>query len=384
MKAEDLEKIPDRIARIFIDLETRTMEDVIRRIKINEFSTASADWQITRLQQLGASEKSYKEAVRNALKATDEELDKIFSDELYKEYTGFDRAYKINGVKRIPFEENRELQSLVDATKKQITKGFDNLANSSGFAISKGGTTTFESIRHFYRRTLDAAVIDIESGSFDYQRVLERTVRDLSRSGLRMVEYSGGYSERVEVAARRAVLTGFRQLQAQINEQVATDLHTDTYEVSWHAGARPDHAVWQGRVYTMDELRSVCGLGDITGLCGANCYHDYTPFVQGVSTRTYTDQWLDEKNQEEATPRDYLGKEYTVYEATQRQRELERRMRANRRTIQLLKEGDSSEEAIKLVKAKYHGTKQEYKAFSTFMKMPDQMERVYIDGLGRY
>ena len=85
-------------------------------------------------------------------------------------------------------------------------------------------------------------------------------------------------------------MTGFRQVQGKINEQVANELGTDSYEVSFHLGARPTHQVWQGRVYTYKELESVCGLGTVTGLHGANCYHDYTAFVPGVSVRNYTDE----------------------------------------------------------------------------------------------
>ena len=96
------------------------------------------------------------------------------------------------------------------------------------------------------------------------------------------------------MAARRAVLTGFRQVQALINEQTAADFGTDSYEVSYHVGARPSHQPWEGRVWTKEELVSVCGLGDVTGLCGANCYHDYLPFIPGVSARTYTDEHLQE------------------------------------------------------------------------------------------
>ena len=89
-------------------------------------------------------------------------------------------------------------------------------------------------------------------------------------------------------------MTGFRQVIGHINEQLADDLDTDTYEVSYHIGARPTHQPWQGRVYPYKELQSVCGLGTVTGLCGANCYHWYEPFVPGISVRNYTDEELED------------------------------------------------------------------------------------------
>lgn len=65
---------------------------------------------------------------------------------------------------------------------------------------------------------------------------------------------------------------------------------------------------------------SVCGLGTVTGLCGANCYHWYDVFIPGVSVRNYTDEELQEMMDEENEKTSYDGKEYTTYEALQRQR----------------------------------------------------------------
>ncbi|MDE7286404.1 MAG: phage minor capsid protein, partial [Lachnospiraceae bacterium] len=66
----------------------RIMEDIVRRIKVNGFSTASADWQITRLQQLGESEEDIKKWIQEALAVSDAEIERIFSDEVYKQYMG--------------------------------------------------------------------------------------------------------------------------------------------------------------------------------------------------------------------------------------------------------------------------------------------------------
>lgn len=223
----------------------------------------------------------------------------------------------------------------------------------------------------------------IHSGAFDYQTVLARTINEMTRSGLRWIDDSSGVHNRVEVAARRVVMTGFRQIQGWINEQTAKELGTDSYEVTWHAGARPAHQPWQGKVWTMKQLQSVCGLGEVTGLHGANCYHDYNPFIPGVSAITYTDDWLDAQNRKENTPKTYLGKQYTTYEALQRQRRMETLMRKYRRDIELMKTGGASDYDIVLKQARYQGKMQEYRAISKSMGLPVQMERVYQDGLGR-
>lgn len=382
MTQGEIEKLGQKTSKIFSELEIRIMSDIVRRIKINGFSTASADWQITRLQQLGKSEKDIRKWIQEALEASDEEIEQIFSDEVYKQYMGFERGYKAFGKEQIPFENNIPLQHLINATKEQISLEFNNMANSMGFAIRDStGNITYTPLLDFYRSTLDNAVIDIQSGAFSYQNVLERTVRKMTASGVRWIDYDSGWHNRVDVAARRAVLTGFRQVQGRINEQVAAELDTDYYEVSYHVGARPTHQPWQGRVWNYKELESVCGLGSVTGLHGANCYHDYTCFIPGVSVRTYTDKQLEKMIAEENVPREYNGKQYTTYEALQQQRKMETNMRRTRQEIKLLQDGASDETAITLKRAKYYGQMQTYEAFSRKIGLPLQKKRIYQDGL---
>ena len=141
-------------------------------------------------------------------------------------------------------------------------------------------------------------------------------------------------------------MTGFRQVQGMINEQTAAALGTDTYEVTYHVGARPSHQPWQGRVWTMAQLRSVCGLGTVTGLHGANCYHDYDAFIPGVSERVYTDEQLEEMIQRENTPKTYNGRQYTTYEALQQQRAMETAMRKPDRISGCWKKGEATKKPL--------------------------------------
>ena len=163
-------------------------------------------------------------------------------------------------------------------------------------------------------------------------------------------------------------------------EMLANQLGTDLYEVSYHVGARPTHQPWQGKVWSMQELKQVCGLGEITGLKGINCYHDYKPIPPGAK-RTYTDEQLQKMLEEENTPKEYNGKQYTTYEALQQQRKMERGMRAQRQKIKLLQQGGADEQEIILAKAKYQGQMQTYKDFSEKMKLPEQKARITQDGL---
>lgn len=384
MTQGELEKIPVGVEKAFSELEMQIMSDIVYRIKVNGFTTATSNWEISRLQQLGESEENIKKWIQEALSITDDEMNRIFSDVVYEQYYGHSKVYEIYGMKQIPYEENAELQQLVVAVRKQTGDTFRNITTSMGFAIQNpaSGDTYYTPLEQFYRETLDSAMYGIESGAFSYQAVLEKTINTMTKSGIRWIDYDSGYHNRVNVAARRALMTGFRQIQGKINEQVANDLHTDSYEVTYHVGARPTHQVWQGRVWTYRDLQEVCGLGTVAGLHGANCYHDYNAFIPGYSVRTYADDQLRQMMEEENTPRKYNGKQYTTYEALQQQRRMESSMRKTRQDIKLLQDGGADEQAIVLKKSRYQGQMQCYKDFSKKMKLPEQLDRVYLDGLG--
>lgn len=380
---DEIESIPIALEQLFSNLQLNIMSDLVRRISNMQDVSSASDWQINRLYELGMSKKEIQSFVQNTLDKSDKEIEKVFFDVIESGYARDESLYKTVGKDFIPYEKNKPLQQLVKAVKTQTKDECKNITQSMGFAVKQpDGTLKFQPIAEYYQKTLDNASMDIVSGAFDYNTVLKRTVNEMTNSGLRSVDYASGWSNRVPVAARRAVMTGFNQVVAKVNEDNAKALDTEYFEVSYHGGARPTHQVWQGKVYSKEELKSICGLGSVTGLCGANCYHSYSPFVKGASERIYTDEQLEKMNAEENTPKQYGDKSYTTYEALQRQRKLETTMRAQREKIKLLQDGGADEQDTLNAKAKYFGTSNEYAEFSKAMNLPQQRERVNIDGIG--
>ncbi|MBP1535222.1 MAG: phage minor capsid protein [Ruminococcus sp.] len=363
-------------------LEARIMADVIRRLKINGEITRAADWQLHRAYELGLSKRSITKIIQQEMGLTYKQVKTMYRRVMQLGYSRDEKLYKYKGIAQIPFEDNEGLQQLISAVAQQTCETMQNITQSLGFAVRQpDGRIGWSPIAQYYQQTMDGAMLDIASGAFDYNTVLKRIVNELTNSGLRTIDYATGHKNRVNVAARRALMTGMSQLTAKVNEDNAEQLGTDHFEIEWHGGARPDHW-WGGMVVTREELYSKCGLGAVTGLCGVNCYHDYYPFIPGISERSYTDEELAKMNRRENTPVEYGGKEYTKYEATQRQRRLETTMRAQRERIALLKEGGADEQDIINARARYRLTSAEYAKFSKAMDIPQQRERVYVDGLG--
>lgn len=378
----EIEALPSAMEQLYRSLQLNIMSDLTERLKANgEEITSAADWQINRLYELGVSKDEIDSLIQSTLDVSDDEIDRIYDEVVQSGYARNEELYTSKGKEYIPYAENKQLQQLVKAVKNQTKSEYRNITGSLGFAVKNADNTlSFTPLADFYQRTLDNGLTQIASGAIDYNTVLKKAVKAMTNSGLRTVDYASGWSNRIDVAARRALMTGFNQVVAKVNEDNAEQLGTEYFEVSYHRGARPTHQVWQGRVYSKKELETVCGLGTVTGLCGANCYHSYSPFIKGIDTPTYSEEELDRMNEEENTPKEYNGKTYTAYEAQQRQRQLETAMRADRQKIELLTQGGADDDTITGAKAKYFQQQDEYVKFSKAMNLPQQWERITIDG----
>ena len=217
--------------------------------------------------------------------------------------------------------------------------------------------TTANTATGQFEAALDRAWLQINSGGFDYNTAIRNAITDLSSQGLGAVKYPSGRVDSMEVAVRRAVVTGANQTASKVQEKLADQLEVELVEVTAHGGARPEHAKWQGKVYSRNgdveidgvkykDLRKATGYGTGPGLCGWNCRHNFHPYIPGTA-RTWTQKQLDaleEKNIE------YNGVKMTEYQASQVQRSIEREIRKQKRTIAALEAvgEDASEYRSKL------------------------------------
>jgi len=383
LNRECKEKFSRQIEKNYSDLEMRIMQDIVRRIKKAGKITSTADWQINRLRILGNSSEDIEKMLKETLDASYPQMFELYDKVIDWEYVRNKDVYEQINAEFIPYEENEELQQITNVLIQQTDADLQNITQSLGFYLDYGGgKPVLTPLAEVYQKYLDAACMDIVSGAFDYNSVIRRVVSQLTNSGLRQIDYASGRANRVDVAARRAVMTGITQLTGYISNMNAEKLGTEYYEVAWHAGARPTHAVWQGKVWSKKQLITVCGLGTVTGLEGVNCYHERYPFIPGISERNWTDEWLEEQNRKENTPKEFNGKEYTLYEAKQHQRQMETAMRAQRGKVQLLKDGDADPDDVMLARAKYQGQLNEYSRFSRKMGLKEERERIYYDMRG--
>lgn len=385
MQPSQLANLPQKLQSYFYNMQNRIIADVARRIQKAGEITSTADYQLNKYLIMGGTTEQIREEIKRLTSKTDAEIADIYNQVINSDYVRYKEIYEqINGnFPSIADPENETLNAWITGIMEQTRGQIQNISESLGFMVPAGNGLTFTPLTNIYQKYVDAACLDVVTGSFDYNTVLKRTVKELSRSGIRAVDYASGQVNRAPVSVRRAVITGVNQVSAKINEKVAQDLGTEYFEVTAHAGARPSHAEWQGKVYKHSELVSVCGLGDVTGLCGANCRHAYYAFFPGISVRAYSDDDLQRIKDQDAKEETWLGKTYNGYERTQKARQYESTMRQQRSYIQALNEGGADPADIQAAQARYLNTMNEYKGFCAQMDMRPDMQRVYIDGLGR-
>lgn len=322
---KELDALPDRVTELYATLEEDIIKDMARRIVKTDFATETAKWQLIQLQRMSITRDEVFDRLSKATGKTKDELVDLFNEAAEKSFAREDRAYRKAGYKTVPLAENTQLQKIINAGLRKTENLFDNLTSTTANTASRQ-----------FENALDTAYMQITSGAFDYNTAIRTCIRDLAQKGIAYITYPSGHTDYLDVAVRRAALTGVGQTCGEMQIALADEMDCDLVEVTAHNGARPEHAVWQGKVYSRsgkstkypDFVKST-GYGTGAGLKGWNCRHDFFPFFED-SEPAYTQKELAEFENRKVT---YNGEEMTEYDATQKQRAMERRIRATKREL---------------------------------------------------
>lgn len=174
---------------------------------------------------------------------------------------------------------------------------------------------------------------------------------------------------------------GLGLMVEEISQQTYQDLGCSGWEISAHGACAPDHEPIQGKQYTDAEYQALNrSLRRRIGTL--NCGHAAFPIILGVNGPLHTPRELEAFREDNAQGVAYEGSRYSVYEATQMQRKLERAIRAQKRRV-LLADETGDKERLLTTRGKLQRLRQEYKRFSKATGLPTQDERVYLAGFGR-
>lgn len=379
---EVLDSLPEELAELYRSLEATLLEEICSRLKLSGELNEVTVQGIRVLRSHGIDLSEIEKAIQRTANISRKELDKLLDEVVERNQRYYTDLIDLAGVTQ---PETMVSSADINAILSQAQREVGNLTRSMGFLLDNGRTML--PYARAYQWALDSAEMQIMSGAISYNQAIKSAVKQLADSGLRMVDYESGHRDHIDVAARRAVMTGVSQICAKYTEQSAEYLETPYFEISAHIGARDkgvgwqNHKAWQGRVYSVragdkyPNIYEVCGLGYVDGLEGANCRHIRTAFVDGVMERTYTDEQL--VHIDDGHDVDFEGKHYTAYEATQKQRQLERTVRRLKREQAAYKAAGLKEDA-QAVTARIRRLNAEYKAFSEAAGLPLQRERMQV------
>ena len=174
----------------------------------------------------------------------------------------------------------------------------------------------------------------VNSGYGNKDLRLKQAFNDLAKKGITIYEsFGGGKSKNysIENVLRRDVMYKVNQANAKVNMENFKKSSAKFIQVSSHPTARTwnkymkhpyeDHSSWQGKVYysrdgeVVDgyaEFESTCGFGEMLGIGGINCYHQFQMSYTGDNVAT--------KYSEKEVERNYaLSQEQRAYERAIRQ-----------------------------------------------------------------
>lgn len=340
---EFLENIPDNVVNLYADLEIRILEDMARRISKAGELTKTAQWQMWRLEQIVQEQEFIYYHLQRLTGKAQGEVNKILQDAGEKALYYDDQIYRAAGLDPKNIQGNHKLKQEIRAGLEKTMQLFQNLTSTTA------NTATLQ-----FENALDAAYMDIVSGAFTYQDAIKSAVKSLSKDGINAIIYPTGHCDKMDVAVRRAVLTGINQTAAKLSLARMEEMDCDLLETSAHPGARPSHAEWQGKIFSRSGKSSSypdfvhsTGYGTGAGLCGWNCRHSFFPYFEGLSERAYSYEKLREY---ETAKVSYNGQKISVYKATQQQRYIERQIRRWKREYMAMDAAgiDTTEASVKL------------------------------------
>lgn len=320
LTADQLDALTGPITDLYEQYNQSVINDISRRLAKMGKVTETAAWQMQRLIESG---KVYENALKELAKTSglsEVEMRKMFEAAGVKAMRFDDSIYKAAGLNPLPLNLSPAMDQVLAAGLRKTNGVVKNLT-----------MTTAINAQHSFIQAADLAYMQVAGGAMSYDQAIRAAILNVAENGLHTINYTSGHKDKLDVAMRRTVLTGVSQTTGNLQIARADEMGTDLVQTSAHIGARPAHQIWQGKVFSRSGRSKAypdfvlsTGYGTGAGLCGWNCRHSFYPFFEGISENAYNQAELDSFADKTVT---YNGKEIPIYDATQMQRGIERKIR---------------------------------------------------------
>lgn len=330
------------------------LQDIAQRIAEAGRMTSTAAYELYRTRALGESKAALKKFLREQLKLTRREVRRLFRQAArFSHDADFDRL----GIARKGYSESFE--QTVTAAAKLAGGELSNLTQTLGMVDRTGKALPLQKA---YRSAMDFAFSQVFSGAADTDTAVAMATRKMAAQGVRVIDYESGVHTGLESAVRRNMLGGLGLLDEQVTRQNHDELGCNGWEISAHANSAPDHEPIQGRQYSDADYTALNN--SLERRIGTlNCGHLAFPVILGVNSPQYTEVELQKFREGNARGITYEGRHYTGYEATQKQRQLERAIRAQKNRI-LIAESAGDAERLQKAQIRLRILERHYREFS--------------------
>lgn len=369
LRAEEIEALRDAATDLLRPVIEYLLRDIAERIAKAGQLTATARYETWKLQQLGVSQRDLRTYLKKALKVSNAKLKQLLTQSAEAGYN-YDLS-SLPAVRAIPFEENEAVQQIVRAAIAQTQDTLENLTQTLGMVDPYGNVNP---LRDTYHKCMDYAFEQVSSGAVDYNTAIREATRNLAAKGVEYIDYESGVTTSLEAAVRRNIMGALGLMQEQISQYNHDQYGATGWEIDAHSNSAPDHEPIQGKQYTDAEYEALNN-SLVRRIGTLNCGHSAHPIVYGASIPQYKPEELEEMRQKNETGISFRGKHYTGYEAAQRQRRLERAIRAQKRKI-LIDKATGDAEKLETDQIKLQLLQQDYKAFSKAAGLRTQHERL--------
>ena len=249
---EVLDALPEELAELYRSLESQLLDEICSRLNLSDRLNEVTVQSIRALRSHGINQQEIERAIRRTTNISQKKLQELLDDVVERNQRYYSELIDIADV-----TAPQTLLSIEDnyAIYEQTRQTFRNITQSMAFLVDNGRTLLAPA--RAYQWALDNAVLQVQSGAISYNQAIRYAVKQLADSGIRVADYESGHRDQIDVAVRRAVMSGVNALCQRYAEQSMEYLDTNLVEVSAHIGARnidgPNgweaHTKWQGRCF---------------------------------------------------------------------------------------------------------------------------------------
>lgn len=362
LSPQTLQRLPDELAELVNEVQSDILSSIAKKLVKADYLTPSAEWQLYKASQLRMSTKEVTAMLAKLTGKSKRQISKLYTAACKEAINNDAKIYRAYGKDCTAALRSVALSNTLKAGIKNANGMTHNLCRS--MVESSVGTVTY---------LMDKAWLKVQSGAFSPQDAIYDAVSELAANGITKVTYASGHTDWADVAVRRAVMTGISQTAGQMQLDLAEEMDCDLVEVTAHMGARPSHAEWQGKVYSISgkskkypKLSTATGYGTGAGLKGWNCRHDFYPFFEGISERANMPVDISENNEQ--------------YALSQKQRAMERSIRASKRRLAAY-DGALAETEDEVLKRKLQN---QFERHSAILKTKEKRLSEFCDKNGLY